>query len=98
MRDAIQRFIQAWNYHRIPGPDGGIPNLLAEENSRIVHLTPSLVPSTVRLTQIHEQDGHPLCRDASYGHDPLNGHPRLQVLHELCTLSGYECCFSRRTS
>ena len=79
MHDAIHTFIRAWNCHRIPGPEGGIPNTLAQ-NSHVNRLIPTAVPSTPQLIQYHEQDGRSrLCRDATYGYDPLNGHPQLQV-------------------
>ena len=82
MHDAIHTFISAWNCHRIPGPEGGIPNTLALQNNRVTRLVTSSVPSTLQLIQLHEQGGNRLCRDATYGFDPLNGHPQLQELRE----------------
>ena len=76
------QFISAWNCHRIPGPKGGIPNTLALQNNRVTRLVTSSVPSTLQLIQLHEQGGNRLCRDATYGFDPLNGHPQLQELRE----------------
>lgn len=82
MEGAIKNFIHAWNCHRIPGPQGGIPNTLAEQNNHVTHLLPHLVPSTPEAIALHEADASRLNRDSSYGHDPLVGHPHLQVLRE----------------
>lgn len=82
MDNAIQTFIQSWNHHRIPGPEGGIPNVLASQNNQVTQLHSTLIPSTADIMQIHEQSGNILQRDASYGQDPLNGYPHLQELRE----------------
>ena len=45
MQSGIERFFAAWNSHRIPGPEGGIPNELASRNSHITQLNPSYILS-----------------------------------------------------
>lgn len=62
MKNALP--IQAWNNHHIPGPEGGVPNTLAAQNTRITHLTPHNVPSTQIIVQHHETGGLHLRRDA----------------------------------
>ena len=41
-----------------------------------------LIPSTAEVIHIHENDGHKLCRNYSYGRDPLSGRTQLQELRE----------------
>ena len=82
MTNAIRSFIQAWNCHRIPGPEGGVPNTLAAQRNHITPLSSNIVPSTQHMVGIHEEDGLRLQRDASYGTDPLCGNIQLQQLRE----------------
>ena len=82
MQSGIERFVAAWNSHRIPGPEGGIPNELASRNSRVTQLNPSYILSTSDMVQFHEQQKSALSRDTAYGSDPLTGHPELQQLRE----------------
>lgn len=82
MENAVKDFIQAWNSHRIPGPSGGLPNILAK---------PKFVtcirrqPTTSSCIQIHEQNSnthHNLSRNAAFGIDPSLEYPKLQSLRE----------------
>lgn len=84
MEDPIKCFIQSWNNHRIPGAEGGVPNILAINNNYVTHLSPSVIPSTAHIVDLHEENmsESQLCRDATYGHDPLSGHTELQELRE----------------
>jgi len=81
MRAAIVQFIQAWNCHRIPGPNGGVPNTLAC-NSATTTLAPNTIPSTAEMIQIHERDGARLTRDSQFGRDLLCDYPSLQALRD----------------
>ena len=84
----IWSFIQAWNYHRIPGPQGGIPNTLAQ-NSRITPLHTSLVPSISQAIVLHERSGSCVSTNSIYGYDPLVGHLHLQALRERDLLAAF---------
>ena len=80
---AIHTFVEAWNSHRIPGLNGGIPNVLSIQQSSVVHLHPTSVPSTARVVQLHER-GHNgrnnLCFDGTFGHDPLQVYSQLKEI------------------
>ncbi len=81
MACAVHTFITAWNSHRIPGPDGGIPNVLAAQSNSTVQLHPTSVPSAAQLVQINERaQGHRsnIRPDATVGHDPLRNQTQLQ--------------------
>ena len=82
MQDAIKTFIQSWNNHRIPGREGGIPNVMAFHNNEVTVLNPTFIPSTSEVIRINENDGRQLCRNYSYGRDPLCGRTQLQELRE----------------
>ena len=82
MESAIKDFINAWNCHRIPGRNGGIPNKLALE-SRVSGVPPCIVPSTPQCLQVHEGNGCRLSRNPSFGSDPLNNYPQLQRLRKI---------------
>ena len=45
----------AWNSHRIPGPDGGIPDIIFAQNNLVTSLPPT---STQEVFRMHEQDGY----------------------------------------
>ena len=79
MKNAIHDFVQAWNFHHIPGSAGGVPSALAR-NSRVTRLPQSSIPSTLHMLQFHERDGSHLRRLSSFGTDPLLRHPQLQEL------------------
>ena len=81
MESPIKDFISAWNSHRIPGRNGGIPNQLASHNG-ITPLSPSVVPSTAQCVQAHESSGRHLAHDLVFGSDPLMDYPQLQSLRE----------------
>ena len=78
---AVLTFVNAWNSHRIPGPQGGIPNVLALHRNVTV-LPISSIPSTPHLVAVHESNGRRLSRTAAYGSDPLCNHPELQTIRE----------------
>ena len=82
MQGAVKDFVQAWNCHRIPGCEGGIPNVLAAENCHTTLLPPGNIPPTPRLIELHEENGAHLLRDATYGHDPLSSTQQLKVLRQ----------------
>ena len=79
MQGAVKDFIQAWNTHRIPGPQGGVPSFLAMYNSCTTLLPPGSVPEIIEL---HEDTHVPLTQEARYGCDPLDANPHLQELCE----------------
>ena len=79
---AIEHFISSWNSHRIPGRNGGIPNVLARSSNRVTQLRPIDVPTTVEAVSSHEVDGSRLTRESCFGCDPLRGHENLQVLRD----------------
>ena len=78
----IQSFVAAWNCHRIPGQRGGIPNSLAQLTSQISGLHPSHVPSVAQAVSLHEVNGRQLTRESTFGLDPLQDYPHLQMLRE----------------
>ena len=82
LQSAKNNFVAAWNEHRLPGSRGGIPNVLARRENRIVKLTPASIPSTHTAIQLHEHNRHQLTRESSFGTDPLASHPRLSMLRE----------------
>ena len=78
----ISTFVEAWNDHRIPGPQGGIPNIMAS-NTRQIQALPSVqVPSTSEAIQLHESARSQLTRECTFGTDPLTGYHRLQALRQ----------------
>ncbi len=79
---AIQNFIQAWNFHRIPGRRGGIPNVLAAATSRTTTLPRAAIPSTSQAIQLLASLGGALTLEREFGRDPLQGCIRLQELRE----------------
>ena len=83
MASAVQSFIEAWNSHTIPGPNGGIPNILATETNAAVRLMPRNVPTTPEIIHLHETArggrSHVLL-DASFGCNPLQDHAQLQQI------------------
>jgi hypothetical protein len=81
LKDAIQQFVLAWNCHRIPGPNGGVPSVLAN-NSATSSVPPTSIPSTAQMISIHERDGSHLSRQTAFGCDPLDGNPSLQSLRQ----------------
>ena len=81
---AISAFVDAWNAHRIPGPQGGIPNTLAVNTCQINALLPLHVPSTREAIYLHETT-----RGLLTSSDPLTGHHELQALRESDFYSRY---------
>ena len=81
MSEATKQFIQAWNCHRIPGPNGGVPCMLAK-NCVTSHIGPNSISSTVEMVQLHEQNGARLTRDTQFGCDLLHNYPTLWALRE----------------
>ena len=83
MASAVYTFIEAWNSHCIPGPNGGVPNVLATRTNAAVRLMPESVPTTSQILQIYEvtRGGRSYIRpDASVGLDPLQNHAQLQEI------------------
>ena len=72
------KFIQAWNSHRIDGPNGGVPNRLAEEHRNNTRVPDSAIPSVDDAVTMYEGCGGRLARDSLFGHDPLAQHPQEQ--------------------
>jgi len=65
LENATQDFIRAWNCHRIPGSEVGVPNTLALENNHVSHVSSTHIPSTHGLIQLHKQSSACLSRDVS---------------------------------
>ena len=81
--ESVANFISAWNSHRIPGRNGGIPNVLARSASEATQLNPIDVPSTNEAVASHEESsGNRLTRVSCFGRDPLSEHPNLQKLRD----------------
>jgi hypothetical protein len=78
----VQRFIQAWNCHTIPGNRGGVPNILARTTSRVACVQPSQIPTVYEAVRNHESGGGNLTREAGFGRDPIADYPGLQSLRE----------------
>ena len=79
---AILSFVHAWNAHRLPGRNGGVPNVLAARTRRICTLLPMQVLSTTEGVRLHEAAGGHLVRESTYGRDPLEHHTELQQLRQ----------------
>ena len=82
MAPATERFVNAWNAHRIPGSQGGIPNVLAQESSRVTPLGQGSIPSVDEAILAHENSGGHLTPESCYGLDPIEDYPGLQRLRE----------------
>lgn len=78
----ISTFVEAWNDHRIPGPQGGIPSIMASNTCQIQALPSVQVPSTSEAIQLHESARSQLTRECTFGTDPLTGYHRLQALRQ----------------
>ena len=70
--DAVEHFINSWNYHRIPGANGCVPvqNMMATK--RTAKLPDGFLPSTPDAVKMYEANGGRLTRDARFGIDPLS--------------------------
>ena len=85
MSSAVHTFIEAWNSHCIPGPSGRVPNVLAAQTNRVVHLSSSSIPLSHEILQIREVARgsrsyiHP---EASSGRDPIQNHVQLSQLRK----------------
>ena len=88
MKGAIEQFIEAWNFHRIPGPNGGVPRVLAHENCATSLLSPNDIPTTTQMIHLHEVNGSHLTRDAEFGSDLLGDNHALKALRQrdFCSL------------
>ncbi len=81
-RNALLQFVTAWNFHRIMGRNGGIPNLLAG-NNRTTTLPNHVIPETSSVIATYTSSGNGrLTAPHSFGTDPLIQHPQLQSLRE----------------
>ena len=58
---AITVFVRAWNSHRLPGRNGGIPHELADRTRQIRTLLPAQVPSASEAVALHEASGGSSC-------------------------------------
>lgn len=63
--------------HRIPGPNGGVPTILAN-NSATTSLLPNPIPSTAEVICVLECDGARLTRETAFGRDPPRNNHNLQ--------------------
>jgi len=77
---AIQKFVSSWNSHRIPGGNGGVPNVLARVSNETTPLQSASVPSVDYAVTLHENAGGTLSPEGYYGVDPIAGYPQLQEL------------------
>ena len=51
------QFIQAWNSHRTDGPNGGVPNRLAEEHRNTTRVRDGVIPSVDAEVAMYETSG-----------------------------------------
>ena len=79
---AVTTFVRAWNSHRLPGRNGGIPNELAVCIRQISPLLPQFVPSVSEAVALHEEAGGRLVRESTYGRDPIEHYAQLRHLRE----------------
>lgn len=79
---AVKRFMCAWNSHRIPGRNGGIPSVLARINNRTSQIHSHQIPNTEAAVALHESEHCQLSRDLIYGNDPIMEYLGLQNLRE----------------
>ncbi len=81
--NALADFVSAWNSHRIPGRNGGIPSMLARTTNQVTQLNPTHIPSTDTVIQLFERgSSNRLTRESTFGRDPLHGHPQLRSLRQ----------------
>lgn len=73
--------ISAWNCHRIPGRNGGIPIELSR-NNQVTRLDPTHVPSTSMAVAHHQLTGSRLSPVSCFGQDPLHQNTHLQHLRD----------------
>ncbi len=77
-RNALLQFVTTWNFHRIMGRNGGIPNLLAG-NNRTTTLPNHVIPETSSVIATYTSSGNGrLTAPHSFGTDPLIQHPPLR--------------------
>ena len=97
---AIEAFVSAWNCHRIPGRNGGIPNMLARANNQVTPISRQNIPSLDQAISAHENNGGCLTPESCYGQDPIIDLPGLQLLRErfFVRVPKYGCCVSKCTS
>ena len=84
------QFIQAWNLHRIDGPNGGVPNRLAEEHHNTTRVPDSAIPSVDDAVMMYEASGGHLSQDSLFGHDPLSQHP----LEQRYRIRDFHICYN----
>ncbi len=81
--NALADFVSAWNCLRIPGRNGGIPNMLARATNQVTQLHPTNFPSTDTVVQLYERGStNRLTRESNFGRDPLYGYSELQRLRQ----------------
>ena len=64
--------------HTIDGPNGGVPNRLAEEHRNTTRVRDGVIPSVDAAVAMYETSGGHLSQDSSFGVDPLSQYPREQ--------------------
>ena len=82
LEEALLLFIESWNNHRIPGPSGGIPNVLAVSRSNLTTLPMHYVPTTDQAIRLFIDNGGHLTLQSLFGVDPLSDFPQMQLLRE----------------
>ena len=86
----LVQFIQAWNSHRIDGPNGGVPNRLADEHHNTTQVAQGAIPSVNDAVTLYESSGGHLSRNSLFGVDPLAQHPQEHSyrIRDFCTRYG----------
>ena len=65
----LNRMIEAWNNHSIPGK--GVPNTLQASNDATNPINPADIPTTSAAVSAYRQQGGSLSDPAEFGEDPL---------------------------
>ena len=78
----VEKFISSWNAHRIPGSNGGIPNVLARIMDHTTRLPPGTIHTVENAVSLHTDGGGRLTPEGYFGVDPIQSFPQLQSLRE----------------
>ena len=57
IKSAIDKFVAAWNAHRIPGICVGVPNVLFGCAPQTTCLSTTVIPTTAEVIQLHQNEG-----------------------------------------
>ena len=88
----VQRFVNSWNAHTIPGNRGGILNNLAASFYQVGQISPANIPTTDLAVQDYQYFGSHLTHQIPvFGNDPLIDYPHLQELCERDFMQLYSC-------